>query len=545
MDTRTPCGELPDFKAAGDISHQDFDDVLTKIGPHSYTLKIPERFIKKDRVQINVIGCQGSGSQAQKNVAELMRNEPLLLFVLGDNIYNHGASSPTDQKFKTQFYDMQYPAPAIVIIGNHDGDYDKKSAYSNRYAGYTMGAVRRAVGWALEKYQVLATYLPTQTYTMAQQVAKFQRDVLDRDQLSAWNMPYTYYSLIVGEKEFFCINSNAIFADYLAYCDAVDKGETPDPLKNQVAWLERQYKIAIDAGRMPILLSHHPADITLGKRISSFDAWHYISDEQMVALNKRLQIDPPTQSFTEFFRRLLNERQLSFPFKISAHDHFINYVNDPANNICQLTMGAGGGALHDFSKFNHPHSGCQIEQYGFAELTVPLKNNAPADKKIDIDIHTLDGLHLKFDTLDHRPMRWEGTKEYEALRNKILILSYAFFNDMKPVEKKKTTSMYGFFGQMVTGSVEVVSQAYEYMTKQEKEKKEPGIVQDIVAYFNQLESPTYDMAVTFLREKRELLAKFGGEHSFGSQLEKALSEIFSITTVKIFSPDGLKVAFDE
>lgn len=542
MDSRNHVWAVPDDAAAEKLTQKDFDDILSRVGPNTYTLKLPDRFITKDNdARVFVIGCQGSGSNWQRKVADLMREkakekEPLIIIVLGDNIYNTGASSPLDKKLKTQFFDMNYPAPCVVLIGNHDGNYDKKSAWANHVASYTTNAVKQIVGYDVEKQEVIVTYLPTKNHSTPQQIEKFSKTTLSRDELNAWNMPYLYFSIIIGEKEFFFVNSNSIFADYLAYHNAVDAQDVPSNTKNQLAWLKHQYAQCVALGRMPILASHHPADITLGKRWASYDAWHYINDEQMTEINRRLNIDPPSQSFTKLFSKILSQHYLVFPFKLSAHDHFINYIKDENKNICQLTVGSGGGALHPFHKFNHPKSGCQIEQFGFASLTFPLKNQTPEDKIITIDIHTIEGLHLQFDTKNHAPIRWEGIKEFEQLRQKIIIASQAFFDTIKLPSPQKDTVSIGLFGRgwkAMKKSYDAATQAYEHMTKKSSQKKEPGIVQDILAYFNQYDAPSIPESYNFLHEKINLL-KLTPEspNSFLSFLREELPEFFFDVTIQ-------------
>lgn len=539
MDSRHHSCETPDFEAA---SYIDLDHaILGKIAPRSYKLQIPD-YLNGDKVRIFVLGCQGEASDAQKQVAALMNTvaqdkEPLVIMVVGDNLYDAGAQSALDSNFNTCFYFIYYTdgvpniqkVPAFMLLGNHDGNYDSKSASYNRYVP-SMLFGKQTVGWEIEKHEIEETYLPTKTLSIVDKIAMFQQYILERDKLSAWNMPYPYYSLIIGEKEFFFVNSNSLFVDFLTYHEKINKGETPHCEKNQIAWLKKQYDKAVSEGRMPILLSHHPADITLGKRMRSFDAWHYGSDPQLATVNSILGISPVTESFTTLFHRILVSLGLHFPFKMCAHDHFINYVNEPEKNICQLTVGGGGGKWQSFMRYDYPYSGCQLQQYGFAALTIPLKNDELSGhikkSNINIDIYTVDGLHLQYDLKSHLPNRWPGSEAYESLRTKIVKISKSYFDNLElPV--KKQSSRYEkamrFFQSQYTNA----NRVYDYMTKNHDTKKEPAIVQDIVAYFDQLEAPTASAAFEFLQKKIILLKQFPEtDKSFLSALQQELPELF-------------------
>lgn len=535
MRTQQAC-ELPDFDAAQKITAEEFNNVLNQIGPHTYRLHFPDELNAK-KARIFFIACQGSGDKWQERVASLMdfvalKKEPIIILVGGDNSYNEGLTSPIDNNLQKCFFSIYYKKeltnlnkkPAFVILGNHDGKYDKTSGYYNRYAPSLLGQVE--VGWKVEKNEVLASYLPTVLRSLVEQIKKFCKSDLEIEELGAWNLPYAFYSLIIGEKEFFCINSNSIFNDFLEFSKAIKNDEEPNTNKNQVAWLKAAYKKCIAEGRLPILLSHHPADMTLGKRIHSFDAWHYTTDKNILAINQELKISPITFSFSELFSAILESLGSHFPLKLNGHDHFLNFIYDPEKKTSQLTVGGAGGALHEFIKLNHPFSGCQIQQHGFASLTFPLKNNCEKDKIIEINFYTTEGLHLKFDTTSHLPLRKAKYESFEVLRNKIISASKKFYDYIDRTRSTTKVSSHSLFSTGINyvakGITAAGSAAYQYVTK-ERPKKEPAIVQDIVAFFDQYESPTFLEAYHFLEKKLEVLKPYiVNQNSFGKQLDDLL-----------------------
>jgi len=499
-------------EAANKLTQKDFDEALKHIYPRSYQFDIPPEFVKDGKVRIFVTGCQGSGDESQKAVAALMKKvastdgEPLFRVFAGDNLYSAGATHPvTDTHFNDAFHNIyDDDIPSFFVLGNHDENFHKPSLLARTAdTSYIPGVSAMAhkifgsseVGWSIGKNEVLHGLLPTSQFTFELQIEKFLKPELHRNKLSAWNMPASDYSLALGQKELFFINSNRFFIELIDYFTKFQFDKERDPKENPIIWFKQQYDKAIAEGRYPILITHHPANITLGKQMVSPDTKQYIDDETCEKYNHLVGLDLKTRSFTEMLHKGLLVLDINAPLKINAHNHFLNWICDP-NDGCQLTAGGGGGRLQEFYKLDHPYSGCQLEQHGFAVLTIPLKNETELDKIIDVDFYTTDGLHLKFNTTSSEPIRdkEKNSAEFENLRNKVIAASQAYYAKLplpskghQTDTKKTDTGFFGAVSQKLSAAGKAVGDAYESVKKYFK--KEPGRVQDIVGYFDQYQIP--------------------------------------------------------
>jgi tartrate-resistant acid phosphatase type 5 len=124
---------------------------------------------EKERVRVLVFGDFGSGSQAQRQVAEDMlayhRQSPFDLgLTVGDNFYPSGLSSPVHPRWQTQWEELYTPLGIkfYAILGNHDRR-DSASPYA----------------------QVLRT-----------------------KRSESWRMPAPFYTFRAGPAQFFALDTN-------------------------------------------------------------------------------------------------------------------------------------------------------------------------------------------------------------------------------------------------------------------------------------------------------------------------------------------------
>src|SRR5437868_4960922 len=86
---------------ANNIDVAALKKAVENVGPRVYRLVGH----KGEKLRFFVIGCQGTGEPAQKEVAELMNkialeskdHPPAFILFLGDNMYDYGVTSPTDE----------------------------------------------------------------------------------------------------------------------------------------------------------------------------------------------------------------------------------------------------------------------------------------------------------------------------------------------------------------------------------------------------------------------------------------------------------------
>lgn len=158
-----------------------------------------ENGVLGERVRFLIIGDQGSGEQAQFDVAAAMERtctEKGCDFVMtnGDNIYDFGAISDQDMQFVDKF-EMPYQhmvdtggneLPFYLSLGNHD----------NLFGGFSQ-----AVGESQVEYSYRA----------------------DRES-SRWNMPDRYYSQRFGNVlEIFALDTDSLKTDDRTVTDVTPK----------------------------------------------------------------------------------------------------------------------------------------------------------------------------------------------------------------------------------------------------------------------------------------------------------------------------------
>lgn len=127
-------------------------------------------------MRICIVGDTGSGNKEQYKVAEhiqlVHKNKPLeAVLILGDNIYEHGVDSIDDEQFMTKFEEpyKSIDLPFYLLLGNHD--------YANISGtdAFTEHAIHQ---------------------------------INYHNRSDKWNMPKRYYSVALGNCEFFMLDTN-------------------------------------------------------------------------------------------------------------------------------------------------------------------------------------------------------------------------------------------------------------------------------------------------------------------------------------------------
>lgn len=138
----------------------------------AYLRQVPPQFSVKGKgksVRIVAFGDQGNGSKEQKQVAAAMlahhkKKKFDFGIVVGDNFYDDGAYSPTEERWKTWWSDFYDPLKIkyYVVLGNHDWRHPDSPA------------------------------------------AEIQHTNLSK----SWRMPAPYYTFTAGDVQFFAVDTN-------------------------------------------------------------------------------------------------------------------------------------------------------------------------------------------------------------------------------------------------------------------------------------------------------------------------------------------------
>ena len=351
-----------------------------------------------------VLGCAGDGHEGQKKVANLMNKisitqgkKPKFIIFLGDNFYNNGVTSPTDQAFADKFYSVYQRAeydgirgiPCFFIAGNHD------------HRIYKYGGDR---GWTID-FKLIESQIKHTFYSEEKEdpekIKLYNENILDLSALQAWNMPRRFYSLTIDDCEFYFYDTNTYVRDYLA---SLKNKDHPDQ-NNQAIWLEHTAK---KNAAKKFLFGHHPR-YTIGKRFFESDAKLFITDADILEL-KELGIEG---NYNQILNTILEKQGLKFDITFAAHDHSMSYY--VSDNLCQVIAGGGGGELQ--SRENYSQSErmpCYLKENGFTSVTInPNKNTI-------IDIYSINHHHLQFCQDSNIPLRRESKLEDSLLMEKIL-----------------------------------------------------------------------------------------------------------------------------
>ena len=140
-----------------------------------------------DDVRFVLMGDTGEGNADQRAVAVAIRDYCALegcdfVILLGDNIYDSGASSVDDPQWTTKFEDpyRDVELPFYAVLGNHD------------YGGVLFGRDSGGLGNEWDKGPVEVMYSARST---------------------KWTMPDTHYTFQVGNVGFVMMDTNSILWD--------------------------------------------------------------------------------------------------------------------------------------------------------------------------------------------------------------------------------------------------------------------------------------------------------------------------------------------
>lgn len=492
------------------------------------------------QIKFLTIGCQGNGKKAQQAVSDLMLEiskhpyeKPDFILILGDNFYDWGINSPQDADVENHFNHIfakfkKMGIPCFVILGNHDENFHK------------FGKLQSEQGVKRALHQVAISYLPDSTYPNTEaKKTLYSQENLVLDQLPLWNMPHRFYSLIKGDTEIFCIDSNTYVNDYLEYL--TKKEETPD--SNQAKWLVQQLNQAKRDGRKTILAMHHPI-ATPGKRAYHNDMGQYFSKQEKLAVKQHFNLDHNV-SYNTLLKACFAEQGLNFDLFLAAHDHAIYYYNNnevqpvlPNNEIkasvsssmqnlerkindykvCQVTSGGGGGSLQNRVYFDEQQNmGCYYKKHG---LVAVRRTDAgfnisicPLDKK-----NQLEFSHTSLDALRIYPNRLSA-EECARIKRLCETVNRAINTYFKFLASEQKKSKGEFFTKTpVKGNI---SHGFDGVNR----------VHELWAYINNHEADDYLTTLNEIYHKarwdQTFVKKFfthPSDHSFIITLEKELSK---------------------
>lgn len=522
------------------------------IGPRVYELT----GINQDPVRFFVIGCHGNGGDSQKETAALMDKiakeleasgdpTPAFILFLGDNIYDYGVGKPSDDGFNTCFHDV-YNNPKLtflsklrswMILGNHDVNMHAKAFLGSYGSGTATGL-----------NQVAHTYYANSIEGITRKTTLFNNEKLLINDLPPWNMPYSFYSIIAGHTQIFCLDSNTYLKDYV---DLHTPGKVVDGYQteirvidgknvavqraNQAAWFEKEYAKAKAAGKQIFLAQHHPL-VVCGKRAfeSKYDTGHYLTptqkEELKAILKKQNPHCEPSDSYNELLGQTYAQQNIQADMIFAAHEHFVSYYNDTelkANKpvLRQFTSGGGGGELHTRESYrDHPIVSLHQQHNGFGMMTCD-----PAyPKEFSLHVYTKEGLRLEYNEASHRPVTESNEDNRnvpaEKLRDAVLRACDTYFEILKNEEllqraaEKNTppeapapdanpglfSSFYNKVADAASAVATAAAHAYhntvEHLFPDKIIKKERRIAQDLQAYFSQYKLADFNTGSQHLRK---------------------------------------------
>lgn len=514
-------------------------------------------------INILNIGCQGSGDENQRKVAELLNEvaaefPPVLVLFGGDNFYPDGAESPNDPCFEKKFHST-YNNPDLknicdiekyVVLGNHDYGFDKASEIKT--AANHLPVVPYVLPY-ITKYN-----FKKGTEAGLQQIAHSYLLKNSRAPQS-FIMPHAYYDVIINDEiHLMVLNSNTYIKDFLDFIKAYAHDEKIHSEKNQVCWLQKKVKNAMAANKTIVLAMHHPVE-TVGKRAypASWDAKHYLDPLSITLIKKILKIlpdpniflgcenetSPPEkiQEYKKIIQQIFAETHSASPLEYNAsynnliyqgiyiqqgihphvictaHDHHLNYINTnyanpkknktpPANFICQAGSGGGGETLHDRYFFSRrKHLAGFKQAHGLSVLS--FKKNNP-EKIFDIYLVDTNREYLHFNNLSGRPIQ-------------------------APISDEKTRQFRNYV-------LEACDEYEKFLSKQQKyyrggqfnfsvfhnphSQKEVAVLHKVKNFFNQPVFPDYDKSVEFLTQSLEEIYYKTDENSLYLKVNEKLKK---------------------
>lgn len=518
---------------------EEFDDVKAareaayNVGPRVYQLK----GIKDEPLRFITVGCHGAkGKTPQKITARLMnevsrelkrygKQAPAFILFLGDNIYDNGVTSPHsalfDKCFENVYKDVELAhingIPCFFALGNHDHKYHAHANVENTGRKLlNMNLVEQGEQLALN--QVARTYYANHEEGINRRVEQFTKPELEASELTGWNMPYFFYSLVAGNTQIFVLDSNTYLHDFLDLMNPDvtinDAGINLETGKiNQAFWFQQENHKAQLEGRQIFIAQHHPLFVS-GKRSfpNKYDSGHYLSGEQIKDINAALaelnEKHEYTESLNELLRLAYEAQGTQHHLLFAAHEHFISWHNDAEkpnnpNPVRQFTSGGGGGELHPRCSFRaHPYVGMHQQHNGFGIVTTQSKQS----KDYVVDIHTVDGLHLQFNQDSHRPIYNKNSDpQVESLREIVLEACDRYFSYLRQNEIRQHNaasaddnedgSIYSMFKKTSTQIMHAVTNLKHHFMPDEDRLNEVKTVQDIMAFFSQADLPNFQRSV--------------------------------------------------
>ena len=514
------------------------------VGPRVYQLThVPE-----GPVRFLILGCHGNGKQSQRDTAALMNETvlslqksgevlPSLILYAGDNLYDYGVTDPAAQAFYDNYHDIYYDEgltginslPGCLLLGNHDENYSELV----RQAA-SLNIVSQGEGRGIN--QAAHTYLGKSEKKITKKLSLFTKPELPIEKLGQWNMPYLFYSLVLGNTQIFMLNSNSYPKDYLQYVTGQTRNgvNLSDNRTNQAAWLEDVYKTALANGKQIFIVQHHPLAVC-GKRSfpAKYDARHYLYQDQINQLNAELKkLNPAhraTQSYNELLALIYQQQNINPQLVLCAHEHFLSWRNDfekmgYTHLPPQFTAGGGGGKLDArYSYRDHPYVGLNQQQHGFGMVTCDPAHT----QTFTLDVFTLSGLKLRFIECSHRAVvETHLDPHVMTLRDNVLSACDTYFSRLREKELHLPPAEGGgVLSWMYGNAAHLVTNTYEHYTQDPMLANENRVAQDIQAYFNQHQLPDYDTALKKLHDFMKQLPSVKSKNlgvPFHTMLQQAL-----------------------
>ena len=584
MDTRiTPFTQDDDESKYQELLDETARKAAYDIGPRVYHLT----GIEPGPVRFFVLGCHGNGGNTQKETAELMNviakdlrdsEEPMPSFILflGDNMYDYGVPSPSAAGFSDCFHKIYYnpemtvihSIPSFLLLGNHDDNLHGKAFLSANASGDETGI-----------NQAAHTFIANTPDNIKKRAALYKQNALPIDKLSHWNMPYLYYSIVAGNTQIFCLNSNTYLQDYLDLASgkvktrfnkdgSMDVVNLKTGLINQAWWFQKEYATARLAGRQIFVAQHHPLSVS-GKRSfpTGFDYNHYLSWQQVLDLNENLKCENSkfveTASYNTLLAAVFNQQGIDPDMVFVAHEHFISWhheVNQQTGQqkLRQFTSGGGGGDLQKRTSYRNNDAIPMHQQHnGFGMVTC-----YPAHpKEFALDVFTVEGLHLRFNDSNQKSiMKISDDPQVEKVRQCVLNACYRYFNMLKeaelrafPVENilrekslKTVSTFYSLFQKAtdVCRSVyDTTSNIFDHIFHDTEAAKENRLIQDLQAYFSQVKLPDYQAVIERLFSLSQQLPYrlHESDQAFYAMLQNEIRLKHRVELSEIFRNAGLQV----
>ncbi len=409
----------------------------------------------------NIPGYRQMFAEQQKKEAAnpadyAFRGIPDLVFLLGDNAYTYGSNAPTDPVMNECFrqaYIKNKDCPLlnqtlyVVIGGNHDSKYCKQVSLTPFYDPEKPGAdlgVNRLMNQIAYTYithdekgfQQFNTDLDTllNSPPTAQEVADGYRE-LDMDDLLSKNCHYLqlrrFYSLIIEDHQYFCIDSSDFPRDFLAYKRLKKQLSQLDPAlaenavlikdinqqlkNNQAYFLAEESKKALAAGRTMILATHHSV-VTDGSRHHKDDRKIYLSKNEMEELTKIFDDDSevedifktPPQQANDIFNNITPEAERRMESNLPAireQDEFDTNMNSQLfQSLRMLGLMRKDRPIYDGILTAHDHNlsnFCTVntnnnsDDYQFSQFTAGGGSNRELQARIRLSNQRYRGCFLK------------------------------------------------------------------------------------------------------------------------------------------------------